>query len=234
MVGGERPAEAYALISGGGASRLTRVSDNLPDRSAYRAGDSDREAVVERLRAAASDGRLDLAEFEERMSAAYTAKTFAELAPLTADLLDGGSAAPALTGPAEITLHAVGSSVSRRGTWVVPRKVLVKGKAGSTMLDLTQARLTSSDVEIALDASAGSVTIVVPPGTQVDTSDLKTSFGSTHVRTDTPSEYASTAQLRLTVTGTCHMGSVTVRHLYFWEPWFRDLVARWRRKLQAR
>ncbi|MEQ4204371.1 DUF1707 domain-containing protein [Actinopolymorpha sp. B17G11] len=210
------------------------MSDNLPDRSAYRAGDADREAVVERLRAAASDGRLDLAEFEERMSAAYTAKTFAELAPLTADLLDGTSVAPAPTGPAEITLHAVGSSVSRRGTWVVPRKVSVKGKAGSTMLDLTQARLLSQDVEIALDASAGSVTIVVPPGTQVDTSDLKTSFGSTHVRTDTPSEYASTAQLRLTVTGTCHMGSVTVRHLYFWEPWFRDLLTRWRRKLQAR
>lgn len=216
------------------AARLTRVSENLPDRSAYRAGDADREAVVERLRAAASDGRLDLEEFEERMSAAYTAKTFADLAPLTADLHDGHAVAPTPTGPAEITLHAVGSSVSRRGAWVVPRKVSVKGKAGSTTLDLTQARLLSQDVEIALDASAGSVTIIVPPGTQVDTSELKTSFGSTHVRTDTPSEFAGTAQLRLRITGTCHMGSVTVRHLYFWEPWFRDLLTRWRRKLQAR
>jgi hypothetical protein len=205
------------------------VSDNLPDRSAYRAGDSDREAVVERLREATADGRLDLAEFEERMAAAYRAKTFAELAPLTTDL---EAAAP--SGPAEITLHAVGSSVSRRGQWVVPRKVSVKGKAGSTLLDLTQARLQSQDIEIALDASAGSVTIIVPPGTQVDTSDLRTNFGSTNIRTDTPAESPSLPKLRLTLTGTCHMGSVTVRHLYFWEPWFRDFVARWRRKFRAR
>ncbi len=206
------------------------MNDKLPDRSSFRAADADREAIVERLQAAASDGRLDLEEFEERMAAAYRARTFGELAPLTADLPDS---APA-TGPSEITLHAVGSSVSRRGEWVVPRRVVVKGKAGSTKLDLTQARLLSRDVEIDVDATAGSVTIIVPPDTQVDASDLRTSFGSTNIRTDTTPGSAGVPALRLAVKGTCHMGSVTVRHLYFWEPWFRDLAVRWRRALRSR
>jgi hypothetical protein len=42
--------------------------------------------VVERLRRAHSDGRIDLLEFDERLAAAYAAKTYGELEPLTADL----------------------------------------------------------------------------------------------------------------------------------------------------
>lgn len=51
-----------------------------------RAGDADRERVLERLRVASAEGRLDLDEFDERVRAALAARTFGDLAVLTADL----------------------------------------------------------------------------------------------------------------------------------------------------
>lgn len=51
-----------------------------------RAGDADRDAVVERLRAALVEGRLDEDEFAERLEAASGARTVTELAALTRDL----------------------------------------------------------------------------------------------------------------------------------------------------
>ncbi len=51
-----------------------------------RAGDADRDAVVDRLRAALVDGRLDESEFDERLEAASRARTLPELAALTRDL----------------------------------------------------------------------------------------------------------------------------------------------------
>lgn len=57
--------------------------------------DADREATVAALRAAASDGRLDADEFEDRVSAAYAARTQGDLTAVTADL----PAAPAPPAP---------------------------------------------------------------------------------------------------------------------------------------
>jgi hypothetical protein len=52
----------------------------------HRASDAEREAVAERLRDAAAEGRLDPDELGDRVEAAYKAQTVAELEPLTADL----------------------------------------------------------------------------------------------------------------------------------------------------
>lgn len=51
-----------------------------------RAGDADRERVAERLRKAHAEGRLDLAEFQERLDRCYQAKTLGELKILVGDL----------------------------------------------------------------------------------------------------------------------------------------------------
>jgi hypothetical protein len=51
-----------------------------------RASDQERESVVDVLRDAYTDGRLTLEEFEERTSAAYASKTWADLRELTGDL----------------------------------------------------------------------------------------------------------------------------------------------------
>ncbi|WP_369255858.1 DUF1707 SHOCT-like domain-containing protein [Geodermatophilus amargosae] len=56
------------------------------DRRGVRAGDTDRERTVRQLQRGLAEGRLDVAEFDERVRAAYAARTLDELADLTADL----------------------------------------------------------------------------------------------------------------------------------------------------
>jgi hypothetical protein len=51
-----------------------------------RASDKERDSVVDVLRDAYTEGRLTLEEFEERTSAAYASKTWADLRELTVDL----------------------------------------------------------------------------------------------------------------------------------------------------
>ena len=55
-------------------------------RALLRASDGDREHVAERLRLAATEGRLLPEEFEERLGAALSARTYGELDALVADL----------------------------------------------------------------------------------------------------------------------------------------------------
>jgi len=52
----------------------------------FRASDAEREAVVENLQRAVGEGRITVAEFEDRVQAAYEARTRGELDVLTADL----------------------------------------------------------------------------------------------------------------------------------------------------
>jgi uncharacterized protein DUF1707 len=51
-----------------------------------RASDAEREKAVQTLQRGLGDGRITGAEFEERVLAAYAAKTRSELDVLTADL----------------------------------------------------------------------------------------------------------------------------------------------------
>jgi hypothetical protein len=64
-------------------------------RDAIRAGNAEREQVVQRLNRAFGEGRLELVELEERVAQAYAAKTLGELRPLTADLPPETGAPPA-------------------------------------------------------------------------------------------------------------------------------------------
>ena len=66
-----------------------------------RAADADRTAVATALGEAMSEGRLTVAEYDERLTRAYGARTFGELAELTADLPRPGTvpAPRAVTAP---------------------------------------------------------------------------------------------------------------------------------------
>src|SRR5437764_12239344 len=55
-------------------------------RSMLRASDADRELVAERLRHATGEGRLLAEELEQRLTAAFSARTYGELETLVADL----------------------------------------------------------------------------------------------------------------------------------------------------
>jgi hypothetical protein len=63
-------------------------------RLRLRASHADRERVIEVLKAAFVQGRLTKAELDTRIGQAFTSKTFADLAGLTADLPASPPAAP--------------------------------------------------------------------------------------------------------------------------------------------
>jgi hypothetical protein len=56
------------------------------DRDQMRASESDRQVVMERLRQAVEEGRLDVPEYQDRIDAAMQAKVYSELDVLIADL----------------------------------------------------------------------------------------------------------------------------------------------------
>ncbi|MGY2127813.1 DUF1707 SHOCT-like domain-containing protein [Blastococcus sp. SYSU DS0617] len=60
-----------------------------------RASDADRATVASVLGEHMAAGRLTVAEYEERLTRAYAAKTYGELAELTTDLPGGGAPAVA-------------------------------------------------------------------------------------------------------------------------------------------
>lgn len=85
-----------------------------------RVGDSDRDAVVERLQAAFTQGRLTPAELDQRLHAALSARTFADLTGLTADLPPVATAPAAAPWPAARPLERRRCSVgpaAARGAW---------------------------------------------------------------------------------------------------------------------
>jgi hypothetical protein len=79
----------------------------MDGRQGMRASDHDRQEVVDRMRDAMQDGRLQMDEFVDRMGRAYQAVTYGDLAPLDADLPPSGSRQQAaLTAPAAPVCHA--------------------------------------------------------------------------------------------------------------------------------
>ena len=146
-----------------------------------RASDAEREAVVARLRDAASEGRLTVDELAERIDAAYAAKTHAELGPLTADLpapaerafapaaadtTDAPAPAPARPAP-RLVLGILGGG-DRKGRWRVPGRMTVVNVMGGADLDLRDAVLEAPEVEITVWSLMGGSTITVPEGVHVE------------------------------------------------------------------
>jgi uncharacterized membrane protein YgcG len=63
-------------------------------RATMRASDADREQVAERLRQATAEGRLIAEELEQRLGAAFSARTYGELDALVSDLPGNTQLAP--------------------------------------------------------------------------------------------------------------------------------------------
>ncbi|MDI6102485.1 DUF1707 domain-containing protein [Actinoplanes sp. NEAU-A12] len=87
-----------------------------PAPTRLRTSDTEREQVAEILRAAMAEGRLDLAEGEERLATTYAAKFRDELTGLTVDLPGGGRHALARTPGARA---ATRRSLHRHGSFIL-------------------------------------------------------------------------------------------------------------------
>jgi Domain of unknown function (DUF1707) len=153
---------------------VTNGGSGSSEALAVRASDSERDAVVQRVQQAFAEGRLDDTEFDERMRAALTARTHADLDVLLADLPAGTAAATAGRGPGRMAI-ALKSSVRRGGRWRVPERYTTVVYKGSGWLDLRAAELTGPVTTFLAVAYKSQVTILVPPGVRVE----MTGFGVT-------------------------------------------------------
>ncbi|HEU0090235.1 MAG TPA: DUF1707 domain-containing protein [Pseudonocardiaceae bacterium] len=88
--------------------------DELTPRDQIRAADADRQRVAEQLRSAHDEGRLDLAEYDERLQQAWAARTYAELDRLTADL-PAGRPQPVPAAQGSLAASGDGREQLRRG-----------------------------------------------------------------------------------------------------------------------
>lgn len=175
-----------------------------------RASDADRDAVVERLREAAAEGRIDLAELGERLDQALTAKTHDDLASLTADLPPAARPDPGRP----LVLRGGYNGASRTGHWHVPSRIAAYGGGGGVKLDFTRANCTQPEVEVEVDGQMGGITIVIPEGWAADTAWMKSGLGGFTDKT-TGERRPGTPLIHLRGTG--GMAGVVIRHPNAWE-----------------
>jgi len=184
-----------------------------------RASHQDRDRVVEILRVAAGDGRLTAEELDERLEAALTARTYAELAVLTTDLPAAGSAAAvAVPEPKDVVRIDCGSGSTRRdGRWVVPHRVDVRVTSGSVKLDFTDAIIAQPSLKVDAEVHSGNLTLVTRPGIVVDADEVSVRSGSVKVKE--PWGHDVPVTLRIEVTGQVRSGSITARppRRTFWQ-----------------
>jgi len=153
----------------------------MTEPDSIRASDIERDAAASRLQAAFAEGRLDDAEFDQRMRSALTARTRTDLALLTTDLPAEPPAplpVPAGRQPGRFAV-TFKSSLRRAGRWRVPGRLTTVVYKGDGTLDLRAAELTAPVTTISAVAYKSRIDILVPPGVRVETGGLGVSTGST-------------------------------------------------------
>ncbi|MFE6741278.1 DUF1707 SHOCT-like domain-containing protein [Streptomyces tubercidicus] len=198
------------------------MTEDLPE---LRASDADRERVAEILRDALAEGRLAMAEFEERLDAAYQARTYGELRPLTADLPSAAAQPAPLSLRKEsgapqrwserIVSGTEGSGLGlslmggfqRKGRWTIARRFTAACLMGGGEIDLREANFAGPEVVINCWVLMGGVNIVVPPGVEVDVRGLGIMGGFDAREDGAPPEPGAP---RVIVKGLALMGGVGV------------------------
>jgi Domain of unknown function (DUF1707) len=200
---------------------------------ALRASHADRDKVVEQLRVAAGDGRLSAEELDERLELALSARTYAELAAVIADLPAAGTAAvpTALSPPAAapaakdvIRLHVTSGHAKREGRWAVPGRMDLSATSGHIRVDFTQAVITKPTLHVQADVTSGHITLITKPGIVVDADDVIVTSG--RVKVLAPWGPDVPARLRIDIAGSCGSGRIVARppRRSFWQ-WLRRAPA---------
>lgn len=155
---------------------------------------------------AAGNGRLDVRELERRLEGVYAAHTYGELEALVRDLPHDEPGDPvAYRETAEI--RQSGMNITRRGRWQVPRRIVVTGRFGASLLDFSRALIEHHEVEVSLDTTWSSVRIIVPRGAAVETDHLTMALGSL---TNSAASVPQKNGVRFRVTGSHTGGRVKI------------------------
>ena len=192
-----------------------------PSSPALRASDADRDRVIELLRAAVADGRLDQAEFDERLDAALAARTIDALAPLTADLIAAPGSASALAVllaaiPAEpaaelLTIRERHGLVRRDGRWTLPHRLVLHTAWSDVTLDLTSAVRSGPELIIEMRVRGGKVELILAPGMVVDANELAVRYTELAISRDAGDDTPETLCVRLA--GRMKHGRISTRWL---------------------
>lgn len=179
-----------------------------------RISDAEREQVLQHLQDAMAQGMITADELAERSSLALNARTRGDVEPLTADLPNArlaysGAALPAPVSAGDVMeLGTTFGSVTRKGYWVVPRKLRVRSRLGSTELDFTEAQIDHAVVDVEIDVKGGSVEMRLPEGASASMDDVDVMAGSVE---DHRRSRAPMGQPHFNITGSLSWGSVEIR-----------------------
>jgi len=186
-------------------------SDPAGPTDTARAADADREAVAERLRIAAGEGRLDLEELDDRLGQAYGARTYGQLRALVADLPAQPVSLPrpdALPEPETLVLKTTAPNIKQSGRWTVPQRITAESTAGIITINFTQASCAHREVAVEAVTQTGWIRLILPPGwaARIDPSSTNTS----HIH-NRAAETADPGAPTLIVTGHPVMGYIRIK-----------------------
>ena len=145
----------------------------LPD---IRATDADRERTARVLRTSVANGQLTVDELDERVEAAYAAKTRGELERLVEDLgetRDRPDDVPVR--PGDDGTHWVVSIMGgsdRKGRWRVGRICNVVNVMGGSDIHLNDAEFAADVVEMRVFSLMGGSDVWIPDGLDVEISEF--------------------------------------------------------------
>ena len=201
-----RPERIYQVEAAFLAARLAAPVATQPSQpTGLRASHEDRDRVVEVLRTAAGDGRLTADDLDQRLEAALTAGTLADLEPLLADL----TTATVADVPDLARIKCASGSAKRGKSWVVPRRLEIEVSSGSVQLDFRQAVIAAPELRIHVQVASGSLKLITRPGIVVDADDVTVSSGSVKVVPSAGPD--AKVELRVKISGRVGSGSVSAR-----------------------
>ena len=150
------------------------------DITAQRAADVDRDAIADRLRIAAREGRLEPWELDDRIGQAYRAKTYGDLAALVADLPAQppfGSYPGIGLEPDTLVLRTTTPNIKQAGHWIVPQRITAESTTGWITIDFTQASCAYREVIVEVVTQTGWIQLVLPEGWAARVGPLSTYTG---------------------------------------------------------
>lgn len=178
-----------------------------------RVSDAEREHVVALLQKAVAQGLLNLDEFTERTDIALAAKVRAEL---NAVLIDLPGIAPVqaqaqvlVPGGKPLELRTRSGNIKQTGQWMVPASVLAECTMGNVVVDFTEARVSTREIQLRIQCGSGNVVVIVPRGWTVVMEELTTGMGSISNKATDPADPTMPV---LRVSAKVGMGNAKIRY----------------------